>query len=158
MKFLILFTIVLVFSFSFTACDSKEEQDHEISFPIQLSVDDSDFVLTYFNHCDPAEFFSEILKQDWNGKVPQSVTLSHLQELTAKELLVLSSLSDRDDTLIIIDWPKSYSPLYRWEDGMITLPIIRFIPETGEYYHSKLYMGRKNELNGWWVIMEANTE
>lgn len=155
------FSLAIIFIIAgITSCDlqKKEEQNHKISFPIRLVGDDSDFVLTYFNYCNPAEFFSDEFKQEQDGKKRYSMSLSCIQELTVQELLLFSSLSDRNDTLIIIDWPinwpKSVQSLYKWEGDLMTLPIVRFVPETGEVYRSKLYMGRENKINGWWILME----
>lgn len=146
--------VYLFLLFIFSSCSSEREEE-QISFSRSLDGDEEIFVLTYFNVCDPATYFNDLMNNylSVSAKERRMSTLEHLQGLSVEDLKNLSLLTDQVDTLIVIDWPEKdqQRPLYFYKGNKMMVPIIRFIPASGDYSHDTLCLGSKNKLNAWWL-------
>lgn len=145
---------LLLISIGISSCNQKELQKTEmakINFTFSFKGEKNSFLLTYFSEFTPDNFFNQIVDETIRGYGYNLIDKDTMMELSEEDLFLLSSLSDGNDTIILIQWNK---PLYKWKNKELTLPITRFIPETGEYFDSFITMGRANQLNGWWIMVK----
>jgi len=150
-----IFVVLFIFLLFSCKTDEKKEMPETPSINFSTTImreNNSMFVVNYFSDFKPDEFFNQSVERHMtHNSLYNNVDKDYIMNLELSDLQVLSSLSDGYDTIVFIDWQE---PLYRWQGNNLTLPIIRFVPETGEYFYSKIIMGQNNKLNAWWIMVK----